>query len=101
MFFKKYHVDYSGSKRSYKNAKDSYRAGKTVTLYYPYIATDTNYSFYLEGAELEESYVEGKGFKLSFVMPAHDVRLECRSRNTMVFDPSEMMNMMDMTDLKM
>ena len=88
MFFKKYHVDYDGSKSSYKHAKDSYRAGKTVKVCFPHIATDTDYSFYLEGADLQQSYVEGKGIELSFVMPAHDVKLICKSRNSMEFDPS-------------
>ena len=48
-FVKKYRVDYCGSKDCYTGAKDSYRAGAEVVLYYDMIATDTNYTFYLEG----------------------------------------------------
>ena len=45
LFGKKYKVDYCGEKFAYKNAKDEYRAGEKVTVYYWMIATDTDYSF--------------------------------------------------------
>ena len=38
IFAKKYKVDYCGEKFAYKNAKDEYRAGEKVTLYYWMIA---------------------------------------------------------------
>ena len=78
-----YYVDYGGGKEHYRGAKDSYRAGETVTLTYDVIATDTDYSFYLDGEPLDFSYEEGKGFVLSFLMPEHDVKLEVRTVNTM------------------
>ena len=92
---KKYNVDYDGCKFMYEGAKDSYRAGERVTLYYGLIATDTDYRFTLDGAELDRGYDEKKGFVLSFIMPEHDVKLSVESRNTMVleydprFKPSE------------
>ena len=46
---KTYRVDYCGDKDFYKGAKNSYRAGQEVPLYYTMIATDTDYSFYLDG----------------------------------------------------
>ena len=49
LFGKKFKVDYCGEKFAYKNAKDEYRAGEKVTVYYWMIATDTDYSFWLEG----------------------------------------------------
>ena len=52
LFGKKYKVDYCGQKFAYKNAKDEYRAGEKVTVYYSMVATDTDYYFSLEGAEL-------------------------------------------------
>ena len=85
---KVYQVDYCGQKQFYKNAKDSYRAGAEVTVYYYMIATDTDYHFYLDGEPINFNYDEKMGFEISFVMPDHDVTLECRSRNSMEYDPS-------------
>ena len=78
-----YKVDYCGAKYCYKNAKDSYKAGTNVKLYFDLIATDTDYSFYLDGEKINYDYDENKGFIISFVMPEHDVKLECNSRNSM------------------
>lgn len=89
LFRKKYKVDYCGKKHEYKNAKDEYRAGEKVTLYYWMVATDTDYSFTLDGAELSRDYDTGKGFVLSFIMPEHDVELHCFSRNSMLRDVEE------------
>ena len=80
---KKYKVDYLGRKGMYSNAKDRYRAGTQVTLYVEHIATDTDYSFYLDGEGLRFTYDERKGFVISFTMPEHDVTLECYMRNSM------------------
>ena len=84
IFAKKYKVDYCGQKFGYANARDEYRAGEKVTLYFNMIATDTDYSFSLDGAELTRDYDTQKGFILSFIMPDHDVKLYCVSRNTML-----------------
>ena len=89
LFAKKYKVDYCGQKMAYPNAKDEYRAGEKVTLYFDMIATDTNYSFTLDGAELMRDYDREKGFVLSFTMPDHDVKLHCFSRNTMLIEMPE------------
>lgn len=87
LFGKKYKVDYCGKKMNYKNAKDKYRAGEKVTLYFSMIATDTNYSFWLDGTELQRDYDSQKGFILSFIMPEHDVVLHCSIKNTMLWEP--------------
>ena len=79
----KYRVDYDGMKEFYGKAKDSYPAGAKVTVYYDLIATDTDYSFYLDGEYLQTEYDEKKGFVITFTMPAHDVKLECRTVNSM------------------
>ena len=65
----KYRIDYQGQKDSYTNARDSYRAGSKVVLYYDLIDTDTDYSFFIDGKELSCKYKEGKGFVISFTMP--------------------------------
>ncbi|MBQ6223144.1 MAG: hypothetical protein IJJ44_11080 [Solobacterium sp.] len=80
----KYTVDYCGQKDTYTGAKESYLAGKNVTLYYSVIGTDTDYSFTLDGEPLNCLYEEGKGYAVRFTMPAHDVRLECRMYNSML-----------------
>ena len=79
----KYNVDYCGSKYCYANAKDNYKAGSKVTLYFDLIATDTDYSFTLDGEPVDWSYDDKKGFVIEFIMPEHDVKLECHTRNSM------------------
>ena len=81
---KEYKVDYCGSKYCYSNAKDSYKAGTKVVLYFELIATDTDYSFTLDGEPINYSYDEEKGFVIEFTMPEHDVKLECNSKNSML-----------------
>lgn len=85
----KYKVDYCGEMSFYDNAKETYTAGETVELYYKFIATDTSYHFYLDGEDINYNYEDKKGFVISFVMPQHDVKLECVSKNTMLYDPSQ------------
>ena len=79
----RYQVDYGGQKDCYTNAKDSYRAGTTVTLYFDLVATDTDYSFLLDGESIKYTYDDKKGFVIQFTMPDHDVKLECNSVNSM------------------
>ena len=84
MFEKKYKIDYCGQKSFYKGAKDSYRAGDKVRLYYGMIATDTDYSFFLDGERFSPGYSEKEGFVISFTMPEHDVTLKCTHVNSML-----------------
>ncbi len=86
---KKYKVDYCGQEICYSNAKESYKAGSKVTLYFDLIATDTDYSFTLDGEPADWSYDEKKGFVIEFIMPEHDVILECHSKNSMLPYESE------------
>ena len=81
IFAKKYKVDYCGEKFAYKNVAFQL---SNRDLYYWMIATDTDYSFWLDGAELSRDYDAKKGFILSFTMPEHDVTIHCSSRNTML-----------------
>ena len=85
-FLKRYKVDYSGGKLCWKNARDSYRAGQTVVLYYHMIATDTNYRFFVDGAPVQPGFEEGRGFVIKFKMPPHGVRIVCEEKNTMLPD---------------
>ncbi len=81
----KFSIDYCGQKDFYKGAKDSYRHGQMVVLYYYIIATDTGYSFYLDGKSIKTEYSEKKGFIIRFVMPERNVKLECKSHNSMEY----------------
>ena len=80
----KYTVDYCGQKSGYRGAKDTYRAGQTVRLYYDEVGTDTDYTFLLDGENLNCTYRPSRGFLIRFVMPAHDVTLQCDAQCSMV-----------------
>lgn len=86
-FSAKYRVDYNGSKESFVNAKDAYKAGTKVTLYYDIIATDTDYTFYLDDEPVNVGYREDKGYILEFTMPEHDVSIKVAARNSMEYEP--------------
>ncbi len=83
---KTYKVDYCGDESFYEGAKPAYPAGEKVTLYYTLIATDTNYSFFLDGEPVKYEWVIDKGIAVSFVMLEHDIKLECRMVNSMCYN---------------
>jgi hypothetical protein len=64
--------------------KEKYREGEEVVLYFYMVATDTNYTFLLDGEPFFPSWEGSKGYLIRFTMPAHDVKLECRHRNSMI-----------------
>lgn len=84
----KYKIDYSGQKDFLNGAKDAYKAGEKVEFSFDFIATDTNYYFYLDGEPYNPTYDDKRGFVISFIMPEHDVKFEIDSKNTMIYDPS-------------
>lgn len=87
-FGKKYIVDYCGQKSSFEGAKDSYRAGQRVELRFEYIATDTDYYFYVDGQRVNPDYdSNGGGYIISFTMPERDITVNYTSKNTMVYEP--------------
>jgi hypothetical protein len=90
-----YTVDFSGQAYAYLNepydrnkepkpVRTQYRAGEQVVLYYPMIATDTDYTFILDGTQIRPDYERSKGFIIYFTMPDHDVKLQCIESNTML-----------------
>ena len=82
-----YRMDYGTGKNLYEGAEDTYRAGEKVELCYDLIATDTDYTFLLDGEPVRYDYDEKRGFVLTFIMPDHDAVLECRMKNSMEYDP--------------
>jgi len=83
----KYRVDYCGEKSSYQGAKGCYKPGTEVKLYYKNFRQDSDYSFYLDGEYIPLEF-DTKGAAIRFVMPAHDVKLECRARSSMAGGPA-------------
>ena len=83
----KYQVDYDGCKDSFRGAKDSYRAGAKVKLYYDYVATDTDYSFFLDDERLSPDFNGFHTYIIRFTMPDHDVKLTMESHNSMNYIP--------------
>ena len=83
---RRYSVDYCGRKFAYQGAKDSYRAGEKVVLFCSMVATDTDYSFTLDGEYLPFDYQVTKGFRIEFTMPDHDVKQKCFMKNSMVHE---------------
>ena len=79
-------IDYCGEKEFYEGAKDSYPAGTEIKLYYNLIATDTDYTFYLDDEYLKCEYDNKKGFVIRFIMPAHNVKQECITKNSMTYE---------------
>lgn len=64
--------------------KKEYHEGQRVELSFPYIATDTKYSFFVDGAPFNASYESGRGYVIRFAMPDHDVTVSVTSQNTML-----------------
>ena len=88
-----YRIDYDGKKYWYcaeaKNGErtdppEQAKAGEMVVIYYPMIATDTDYSFSVDGTYFQPDYQREKGFIFRFVMPDHDIIIHCNERNTML-----------------
>ena len=90
-FAKKYNVDYGDSKNALIGAKDSYRAGEKVVLK-AYLATDTDYSFSVDGDNISPDFSSDGGMLVyKFTMPAHDIKIEFSSHNSMIneVDPTD------------
>ena len=83
-----YKVDYCGAKDFYANAKDTYKSGEEVELIFDLVATDTDYTFYLDGKS-EDLDVQGtgNGVVIRFTMPDHDIKLDYSEKNSMEYLP--------------
>ena len=72
----------------FENVKKSYAPGDKVEVYFSLIASDTDYSFYLDNERISNyEYSDKKGYIISFVMPDHDVELTFESKNSMEYIP--------------
>lgn len=79
----KYHLHFDGY--GLESPKTAYADGEPVTVYYSMIATDTDYSFFVDSEDIEliQTYDDKHGYVLKFNMPAHDVTVSVKSRNSM------------------
>lgn len=83
----------SFERQGFKSDKAKYAAGEEVTVYYPLVATDTDYYFSAgDDVNMTRDYDQQKGIILKFVMPARDVFISIESRNTMTIDPNAIVN---------
>lgn len=81
----KYKLKFSDS--IFESERTMYAPGEEVIVRYDIIATDTDYRFYSDDVDFEETY-DG-GYVFTFVMPEHDVTLKVESRNSMEYDPNQ------------
>lgn len=54
-----------------------------VELTYDMIATDTDYSFFVDGEPAKTKWDDKRGFVITFTMPDHDIEVYRTSENTM------------------
>ena len=64
---KRYKVDYGGQKNFLAGAKDYYNAGERVRVCYNFIATDTRYFFFVDGAPFNPGFNDKEGFIIEFI----------------------------------
>ncbi|GEM_PF-419607 len=88
--FKKYKINFDGCKAGFRDPAECFRVGEAVRLCFDMIATDTNYTFLVDGEPFSPRY-EDHCYVLEFAMPDHDVTIKVNSRNVMLreFPPAE------------
>lgn len=78
-----YKVDYRGQMNRFDGAKENYVEGTEVEILYSLIATDTDYTFYVDGQEVSVEWNDKKGYIIRFTMPNHDIEVYCNEKNSM------------------
>ncbi len=83
----KYNLTFDGY--GFESDRTTYKEGEEVTVTYDMIATDTDYSFFADSddVELNQKFDSNHGYVFTFTMPAHDVKISVKSRNSMEMDP--------------
>lgn len=72
---KKYHIVCDGDKKDWLGIKSSYKEGEQVVIWYQVMATDADLTIVVDGEVVSYTYEGGKGFRVEFTMPAHDVEV--------------------------
>ena len=66
----------------------TYKAGEEVELIFDLVASDTDYTFYLDGkSEGLDVHGTGNSFIIRFTMPDHDIKLNYSEKNSMEYQP--------------
>ena len=79
----KYKLNFDGY--GFESKKTVYAAGNKVTVQFDLVATDTNYSFWIDDdVYMSQDYDSEHGYVFTFTMPEHDVTLHVKARNTML-----------------
>ncbi|MBQ9664251.1 MAG: hypothetical protein IJV40_13980 [Oscillospiraceae bacterium] len=82
----KYKLSFDGY--GFESGKTEYAAGESVTVYYDFIATDTDYRFFIDDdISMEQRYDDKHGYVFTFRMPEHDATLHVESHNSMLYVP--------------
>ena len=82
----KYKLNYDGY--GFESRKTEYAAGEKVTVYFDFIATDTDYNFTIDDdVDMKQNYDNKHGYVFTFTMPDHDVTLSVESHNSMMYIP--------------
>lgn len=63
-----------------------YPKGAQVEVVLEIWATDTDYTFYLNGESVKASFDYQRGYLISFPMPGHDVRVTYDARSSMAWE---------------
>ena len=95
---KKYRLIFN--RLGFVSAKKEYEEGEEVKVSYPIVATDTDYSFEINVEDLKRDYDVKNGYGFIFIMPDHDVTFDVSTRNTMMRDPSIMIQGNDIPERK-
>lgn len=84
----KYTLDLNGLEADFEGVKSSYAEGELVDISYNLIATDTDYTFIVDGENFSPDYTVERGYIIRFNMPNHNVKIEIDTNNSMVYVPT-------------
>ncbi len=85
-----FYVDYNEFMFHCEGNQHRFLPGDTVHLSFPMIATDTDYSFFADGAEdYKVDYSDQEGYIIEFKMPENDVTVGYTEKNSMEYVPPE------------
>ena len=79
----------------FHSERTEYEPGEPVKAVFQWLATDTSYQFFIDADDVRQECVNDS-MVFRFTMPNHDVEMSFTSRNTMVYDPRALPDMMGM-----
>ena len=63
-------------KKEWSGLKSSYREGESVVIYYQVSVTESTLNIVVDGVPVDYDFDGGKGYRVEFTMPAHDVEIK-------------------------